>query len=98
MRLEQIVPIAPEAVEPTIFPDIGSVSPMSAQFDVEVVGCPALEHEHKLVLRAIKRPHSGIVLDPDADVFEGQSLACLQDLGGMAPIHTHKKDRSVDRE
>src|SRR6516162_6092982 len=25
-------------------------------------------------------------------------MACPQDFGGVAPVHTHKKDRSVDRE
>ena len=33
-------------------------------------GFAMLEDEHKLVLAPIKRSHSGIMLDPNADIFE----------------------------
>jgi hypothetical protein len=62
-----------------------------AELDIVAVPLAAVfEDEDQLVLAAIERPHPGVVLDPDAEVFElaigvaagGQQLAQLYVFGG----------------
>jgi len=59
-----------------------------------------LEDEDELVLTAIQRAHPGIVLDPNADIFElAKDLAS----GGcqlidVAPIHAEINQRSLGAE
>lgn len=59
--------------------------------------CSDLEHEHKLVLRAIAGAHSSDRLIPDAQVLHlSKDVATrLEEFAHVAPIHTHKGNRTV---
>ncbi len=61
-----------------------------AELDIVAVPVAAMfENEDKLVLTAVERAHPGIVLDPDADVFQlAISVAAgSKQLFDMAPVH-----------
>ena len=81
---------AGKGVDSRIPPDITAVTAELAQLDVVAVrAMPLFENKDKLVLAAVERAHSGIVLDPDAEILQltiGLS-AGGQQLAEMAPIH-----------
>jgi len=56
------------------------------------------EHGDKLVPAPIERAHPGIVLDPDADVFELviRLAAGGQQLFDVAPVHADEMDGAVN--
>ena len=50
-----------------VFPDVGSVAPVFAEFDVVAVRRAGnLEHVDELMARAIKTTHAAVVFDPNA--------------------------------
>src|SRR6267378_8563804 len=54
-----------------IAPNIAAIAAKLAKLDVVAVPlAAAFEDEDKLVLAAVERPHPGIVLDPDNEVFQ----------------------------
>src|SRR5579863_2209090 len=58
---------APEVVGAAVLPDIRAVPAKSPQLHIiNVWLASVLEHQHELVLAAVKRAHTAIVLDPDA--------------------------------
>src|SRR5204862_6210501 len=86
---------------PGVLPDIAAVAPEAAELDVVAVTAAAvLEDKDELVLAAIERAHPGIVLDPDAEVFQLAINAApgRRQLFDMAPIHADEVDRAVSRE
>src|SRR6516225_4525688 len=81
---------AGKGIDTRIPPDIAAAAAEPAELDVVVVHpVPVLEHQHKLVPAAVQRAHSGIVLDPDAEILQlAIGLAPSgQQLAEMAPIH-----------
>lgn len=55
---------------------IGAAPPMLPKFKIIYVGCQTIvPHEDELVLRPIKRTHTGIRFVPDADVLRYMSLS-----------------------
>jgi hypothetical protein len=72
-----------------------------AELDIVAVPVAAVfEDEHQLVLAAIERAHPGIVLDPDAEVFQLAIgvAAGGQQLVDMAPVHADVLQRAVNAE
>src|SRR5689334_20672650 len=60
-----------KGVGPGVIPDIAAVAPEAAELDVVAVPAAAvLEDKDELVPAAIERAHPGVVLDPDAEVFQ----------------------------
>jgi hypothetical protein len=57
-----------------------------------------LEYKDELMLAAVERAHPGIVLDPDADVFELviRLAAGGQQLFDMAPVHADEMDGAIN--
>ena len=52
-------------------PDVAAVAAELAELYVIAVWALALlEHENQLVLASVERPHAGIVLSPDTEVFQ----------------------------
>jgi hypothetical protein len=92
---------AGEGVGPGIAPDIAAVAAELAELDVVAVRPAALfEDEDELVLAAVERAHAGVVLDPNADIFE---LAIGFSAGGqqfveVAPVHADVVQRSAGAE
>jgi hypothetical protein len=90
----------PEAVHPWIGPDVGARAPVLPQPEGVDVSLPALlEHEHELMLRAIKAALTGVALDPDADILQlivGPGSRSTE-LIYMAPVHAHIVDGAIDR-
>src|SRR5205814_10471712 len=73
MQRRQITLLAAagEGVGPGVPPDIAAVAPELAELDIVAVPVAAVfEHEDELMLAAIERAHPGVVLDPDAEVFQ----------------------------
>src|ERR1700738_1629931 len=71
-------------------PDIAAVAAELAELDVVAVRSAALlEDKDELVLAAVQRTHTGIVLDPDAEVFQFAIgfRTCGQQLVEVAPVH-----------
>src|SRR4029077_9597174 len=59
---------AGEGVDPGIMPDIAAVAAELAELDVVAVRSDALlEDKDELVLAAVHRTHTGIILGPDAE-------------------------------
>src|SRR5215468_2620582 len=79
-------------VDPGVMPDIAPVAAKLAKLDIiAVAAAPGLKHKDKFVLAAIERAHPGIVLDPDANIFEpglGLTAGCEQ-FADVAPIHAN---------
>ena len=62
---------SPEIVEAWVVPDIAAVTAVPPELDiVPVRGTTVFEDQDQLVLAPIQRAHAGIVLDPDAQIFE----------------------------
>src|SRR4051812_45142349 len=81
-----------ELVGAWVVPDIAAVAAMPTQLDiVPMRGTAVLKYEDQLVLAPVKRAHAGVVLDPDAQVFElwVDSQRGRQQLVLMTPIHTY---------
>jgi hypothetical protein len=55
------------------------------------------EYENQLMLGAIERPHSAVVLRPDAEIEERVVgfLASQQDFRCMTPIHADEVNRAI---
>src|SRR5690349_18315748 len=92
MQRRQIALLAApgEGIGPGVIPDIAAVAPELAELDIVAVPVAAVfENEDKLVLTAVERAHPGIVLDPDAEVFQLaiDAAAGGQQVLGMAPVH-----------
>src|SRR5271156_3849858 len=90
-----------EGVGSRVMPDIAAVAPVLAELDIVAVPVAAvLKDKNKLVLAAVERAHPGIVLDPDAEVFQlaiGFATGSQQ-LFEMAPVHADEVQRAVDAE
>ena len=87
-----------EARATGIAPNVATIAPEAAQFDVIDVPCSAVfEDADQLVLRSIKAAHAGVVLSPDTDVFEFSVvfLSDVEQIANMAPIDTDKVDGAV---
>src|SRR5277367_64431 len=68
------------------------------QLHVVAMGMLALlEYEDKFVLTTIKRAHAGIVLHPDAEVFDFvvHFLARVQEFPDVTPVHADEVNRPV---
>src|SRR5438105_10682352 len=92
---------AREGVGPGIVPDIAAVAAELSELDVVAMPLAAMfEDEDELVLAPIKRAHPGIVLDPDAEIFQLaiDAAAGGQQVFGMAPVHADEVQRTVDAE
>ena len=77
---------------PRVVPDVAAVAPKLSELNVVAVPVAAVfEDEDKLVLAAVERPHTAIVLDPDAEVLQLAigAVAGGQQLFEMAPIHAN---------
>jgi hypothetical protein len=63
-----------------------------------VRGGALLPDEHQFVLRAIKRPHPGVALVPDAEILKLviDSVTGRQHLRHVPPVHAGRVDRAVD--
>src|SRR5204863_6530371 len=88
-------------VGPGVMPNITAVATELAELDIVAVWLAAVfEHKDQLVLAAVERTHAGVVLDPDAEVFElAIDLAAGgQQLFGMAPVHENVVQRAFDAE
>ena len=82
-------------------PDIAAVAAELSELDVVAMPLAAMfEDEDELVLAPIKRAHPGIVLDPDAEIFQLaiDAAAGGQQVFGMAPVHADEVQRTVDAE
>lgn len=85
-------------IGPRIVPDIGAIPSGFAQPKAVRMGRrPNLEHKNQLVFGPIEGPHPGIGLVPDAEVLEFREhvLPGCEQLGHMAPVHTHKGNRTI---
>src|SRR5271165_5888434 len=81
---------AGEGIDPGISPNIAAVAAELAALDIIAVRVtPLFKHEDKLVLAAVERAHSGIVLDPDAEIFQLaiDAVAGGQQLFDVTPVH-----------
>src|SRR5689334_25166270 len=93
-----LLAVAGKGVGPGVLPDIAAVAPKLAELDIVAVPVAAVfENEDKLVLAAVERAHPGIVLDPDAEVFQLaiDAAAGDQQVFGMAPVHADEVQRTV---
>jgi hypothetical protein len=91
-------PAAGEGVGSGVAPNIGAVAPEPVELDVIAVPVAAvLEDKNKLVLAAVERTHPGIILDPDAEVFQFAIGGTTggQQLFHMAPVHADEMDGAV---
>src|SRR5262249_47533461 len=73
MESEQIAffSSSPEIIGCGICPHIGAIAAMSPEVDVVAMWTPArFKHRYMFVLATVEGAHPGIVLDPDANVFE----------------------------
>jgi hypothetical protein len=69
-----------------------------AEFEgIEVSTIGLLEHEHQLVLGAVKRAHAGVVLGPHDQVLGSQALLAARagQFEQVPPVHEHEQDGSV---
>src|SRR5262245_17347122 len=100
MQRKQVALVASTAkiIARGIRPNVGTMTAVSPKFDVIAMrSATILEHQDVLVLAPIKRAHPGIVLDPDAVIFELKPtrLAGSKDLCHVSPIHEREYDRAV---
>src|SRR5256885_1082170 len=89
-----------QRIHTRVVPDIRTRSTMLTELEVvDVRRRPTLEHNDELVLRAIKRAHSGIRLIPDAHVLElGIDIsASRKDFTDVSPVHTDLVNRAISR-
>jgi hypothetical protein len=89
-----------ERVGAGVFPDVGSVATVPAEFNIIDVRAGAdLEHEHKLVLGLIQASHTAICLRPDAKVLEISVVTarCRQNFADMPPVHSDIVVRAIGR-
>ena len=87
-----------ESVDPGIFPDVGAVASVLAEFEgVDVRPVAVLENKNEFVLGTVECSHAGIVLGPHDQVLCGQALlaACARQLEKMPPVHEHEQDGTV---
>ena len=71
MKAEIPKAVVSECVHSPVFPQIGSVPPMTAEFDIiDVRGIPFFEHENQFMLGAVKTAHSPVRLGPNAQIFD----------------------------
>src|SRR6266550_784827 len=83
-----------------IVADVAAMPAIAPECDIiDVRPLAHLEHVDELVLRAVQRPHAGVALVPDAEVFEFavDLVAGRQHLALVAPIHADVVDGPVDR-
>ena len=61
---------------------------------------PLFKHEDKLVLAAVERAHPGIVLDPDAEIFQIaiDAAAGGHQLFDVSPVHADEVQSAVTAE
>ena len=88
-----------KAVDAGVRPDVRTVAPVSAEFNIVDVCCPArLEHEYQLMLRAVERTHAAVRLRPDTQVLELAEGAVrgIQNFTHVAPVHADELDRTID--
>src|SRR5205814_1707518 len=88
-----------EGVGRGIIPDIAAIAAELSELDIiAMLSAAMFKDKNKLVLAAIERAHSAVVLDPDAEIF--QLAVCRsagdQQLLEMAPIHAHVVQRALD--
>ena len=103
MQCQQIALLAAagKGVGPGIAPHIAAVAPEPAELHIVAVLLAAVfEYKDELMLAAVERAHPGIVLDPDADVFELviRLAASGQQLFDVPPIHADEMDGAVNAE
>jgi hypothetical protein len=67
----------PEIVDRGIRPHVRTMTAMPSKLDIVAMGSAAnLEDQNVLVLTSIERAHSGVVLDPNANILQLQ-IACV---------------------
>src|SRR5262249_11033892 len=84
-----------------IMPDIAAVAAELAELDIVAMSVVAVfKDKDEFVLTAVERAHSGIVLDPDAEVFQlAISVAASgQQLCDVPPIHADVVQGSLSAE
>src|SRR3984893_5740459 len=100
-RQVALLAAAGEGVGSGVSPDIAAVTAELAELDIVAVRLtPLFKHKDKLVVAAVERAHPGIVLDPDAEVFQ---LAIDAVSGGhqlldVAPVHADEVQGAVTAE
>src|ERR1700733_11133124 len=92
MELEQITFLSHprEGIHARISPKVRTVAAKLAELNVVNVGAlPVFENKYQLVLAAVKRAHSGVILSPDTNVFQFgiDLLSCLSQFAEVAPVH-----------
>src|SRR5215472_11608014 len=88
-----------ERVGARIAPYVTAVTAELTKLDVVAMsGMAVLEHEDQLVLAAVKRSHTAVVLRPHAQVLKfGIGLAPgREQLAHVAPVHTDEMERTLD--
>jgi hypothetical protein len=81
-------------------PDIAAVTAKLAELDVVAMRSAALfEDEDELVLAAVERAHTGIVLDPDTEVLQFATGFGTggQQLVQMAPASPCRRSAAIRR-
>jgi hypothetical protein len=101
MQREQIALItrASKSGGAGVGPDVGSIASVLSELDVVAVHSPSeLIDEDELVLTAIEGAHPGVVLGPDADVFELRvNAGCgRKEFCHVAPVYADVMQRAVD--
>src|SRR3984893_3320909 len=89
--------LSPEMVRARVMPNVAAVAAVLSELNVVPVRRPAvLEQVDQLALAPIQRAHAGVVLDPNAQIFELgiNPQRRSQQLVLMAPIHADVMQRA----
>ena len=95
---EFVKPAGFKRIHPGIIPNIGSVAPVPAEFDVIDMGhATDFEYGDEFVFGAVKRSHATVVLVPDAQIEKSviERAPGGEELEQMPPVHANVMQGAV---
>ena len=95
---ELVKPAGFKRIHPGIIPNIGSVAPVPAEFDViDMRHATDFEYGDEFVFGAVKRSHATVVFVPDAQIEKSviEHAPGGEELEQMPPVHANKMQGTV---